>query len=88
MRRTAVSNAFVSAAPSGTAGRVPRAPSIESFGTVDGDRRGLAAADEQLRRVELAGPQQRAADLRVGRREVEDHERVGLPATICWASES
>src|SRR4051795_3985444 len=30
------SNVFVNGAPSGTAGRVPRAPSIESFGTVDG----------------------------------------------------
>src|SRR5947207_892730 len=30
------SHAFVSAAPSGTAGRVPREPSIDSFGTNDG----------------------------------------------------
>src|SRR3954454_6960634 len=75
------SNAFVSRAPRGTAGRVPRAPSTEPTGDAAAcalqrvlrnrrrERRALPAADEELGRVELARAQELGAVLSVRRGE-------------------
>ena len=83
-----MSNAFVSAAPSGTAGRVPRAPSIESFGTVEGIVAGCPPPTKSFVASNLPVRRSAAPTFAYVAGKSRITQASGLPATICCASES
>ena len=82
------SHAFVSAAPSGTAGRVPRAPSIDSFGTNDGITAGCPPPMNSFVASNLPVRSNAAPTFAYVCGKSRITKASGFPATICCASES